>query len=228
MNLARQPAGATAIATVPAPHRALYGAGLLRVWADRVYARVLASHETASSRAAVLEFGRVIAAHGGSPEPPRLLSALPRTAGQGFSLRSDRMWFLRSHLVLNSAFFLATQNILDLDHSVEAAVAPYQSGRSGEVVTSAQLILARYPSAAESQRALTHFREAYLPEVRRGPGTLGVSETGVLRIEEGWMAYRAAGRALALAFGCPTSDLARVLVEHTLRNVETLEVGGDR
>ena len=222
VNLGGSPGAAPSVATVP-PHRALYGAGLLRVWADRVYARVLAARETPESRHAVLELGRTIAAGAAAPPPPRLLAALPRAADPGRVLRPDRVWFLRSYLVLNSAYFLATDNILNLDRSVEVAVAPYAGARPEDGPRPAQLVLARYASADAARRALARFREAYIPEVRRGPSSVGLTEVGLLRIEEGWMGYRVAGRALALAFECPTSGLARALVENALQNVGSLE-----
>ena len=43
------------------PARALYGAGLLRLWAGPVYARIMAYRETAASHAAVLQIGAAIA-----------------------------------------------------------------------------------------------------------------------------------------------------------------------
>ncbi len=226
VNLAQAPAAAAGGTAVP-PHRALYGAGLLRIWADQVYARVLASKETAASRKAVLELGRAIAARGGSPAPPRLLSALPRSAGPGLGLRADRVWFLRSHLVLNSAYFLATENILNLDSSTEVAVAPYAGGLPGEGPNSAQLILARYAGVERARQALARFREAYLPDMRKVPPPPGSAESGLLRIEEGWIGYRLAGRSLALVLGGSTSDVARVLLERAVRNLESLEGDSD-
>ena len=44
------------------PVRALYGGGLLRLWADTIYARVMASRETPVSKETVLSLGRAIGA----------------------------------------------------------------------------------------------------------------------------------------------------------------------
>ncbi|MBE3098858.1 MAG: hypothetical protein IMZ44_17215, partial [Planctomycetes bacterium] len=122
----------------------------------------------------------------GDHRPDQLLPALPRSAGPGRSLRTDRVWFLRSHLVMNSAYFLATENILNLDLSTEVTVAPYVGGLPGEGPNSAQLILARYTGAEHARQALTRFREAYLPDMRKVPPPLRSAESGLLRIEEGW------------------------------------------
>jgi hypothetical protein len=40
--------------------RALYGEGLLRIWADNLYARVMATRETPASKKAVLSLGKAI------------------------------------------------------------------------------------------------------------------------------------------------------------------------
>jgi len=42
--------------------RALYGAGLLRLCAGSLYARILAEHETSTAKEAVLALGRAVAA----------------------------------------------------------------------------------------------------------------------------------------------------------------------
>ena len=42
--------------------RALYGGGLLRLWSDDIYARIMAERETPASKEAVLALGKAIAA----------------------------------------------------------------------------------------------------------------------------------------------------------------------
>jgi Family of unknown function (DUF6599) len=110
---------------MPEGIRALYGAGLLRLWSGSLYARVLTYQETDASKRAVLALGRAIVA--GRPEfkAPRLTQVLPRTIGTQFFLRTDRIVFLRSHLVLNSVYFLSQENLLDLGLGCELAAATY-------------------------------------------------------------------------------------------------------
>lgn len=57
--------------------RALYGAGLLRVWAGDVYARVAASTETEHSRRAVFALGRAILCQRNRVAAPALVRILP-------------------------------------------------------------------------------------------------------------------------------------------------------
>jgi hypothetical protein len=107
--------------------RALYGAGLLRVWSDNVYARVMAYRETPASKQAVLALGQAIAANQKNAPPPDLVNTLLPQVGADWKLRNDRLSFFRSYLVLNSIYYLSEKNILDLDLSTEAIMAPYEN-----------------------------------------------------------------------------------------------------
>ena len=226
VNLAADWGRAPRAAGAP-PHRALYGAGLLRVWSDRLYARVLASNDTPVSRQAVLDIGRAVVAGQPVARPPAILAALPRQAAPGLSLRQDRVWFLRSHLVLNAAYFLATDNILDLDLSTQAVVAPYGSSPPVPEQKSSQLILVRYATADAARRALAHFRRGYLPESANGAAASDSTSSAFTRIEDGWVGHRASDRTLVLVFECQSRQHAASLIDEVVRNLGKLEVSGD-
>ena len=80
------PPPAPASASPPATDgpRALYGAGLLRLWSGNLFARIMADHESSASKSAVQALGQAIAA--GRPDPPRpqLIQALPASVGSRF------------------------------------------------------------------------------------------------------------------------------------------------
>jgi hypothetical protein len=219
LNLAGEWARAPTIPGV-LPYRALYANGLLRMWCDRLYARVLASKVSLASRRAMIEIGRAAAAGQVVTPPPPLLAALPASAPSRIRLRSDHIWFLRSYLVLNSAYFLATENLLNLEKSAEATVAPYDALPLMAGRRPGQLILVRYATADKAVRALRHFREGYLPESVRGADGSGQAATASEHIEGGWVAYRVSGRAFALACECRTREQARYLVEEALHKLE--------
>jgi len=192
---------------VPAPGpRALYGAGLLRIWSDDLYARVLATRESDAARRAVLALGRAIVTGRRDPPPPHLATSLPQTAAE-LTLRPDSVCFLRSHLVLNSAYFVSQRDILSLGPSVEAVAARYGNAR---------LVLVRYPHARAARLALEKFRTAYLPETRAGA-------TGSAKIEDGWAGFGLSGRGLALAFEAPDRETAASLIAAAVQAIETLE-----
>ncbi len=217
---------AVAALTVP-PHRALYGAGLLRVWSDNLYARVLASNETSASRQAVLDLGRAIVADRKTAAAPGLVSVLPRAVEPSYRLRVDRVWYLRSNLVLNSAYFLSTENLLDLDGSTEAVVGEYAGAGTKPGEKPVHAIVVRYVERGAAAAALAHFKRGYLSGVGANVGDTIGSESGFARIEDGWTAYRLAGRSLVLAFGCHDRALARAAVDGAARILANMESGHD-
>ena len=124
--------------------RALYGGGLLRLWSDYIYTRIMAERETPASKEAVLALGKAIAAGTQYPPEPALVKILPLAIKAVWELRVDRLSFFRSHLVLNSIYYLSHENILDLDLSAEAVIAPYESIPGTGNPKRSQFLLVKY------------------------------------------------------------------------------------
>jgi len=207
--------------------RALYGAGLLRLWSDNLFARVMADHETDESKKALIALAHSIA-NGRSTSPrPVLIRALPVRVGSRFLLRPDRVTFLRSHLVLNSVYFLSSENLLDLGLDCEVATTTYAQGsaKTGGKSKPTRLLLARYASESAALKALNHFRNIYLPEKSKAPnGTLtGDGDSGEVAIEDGWMGFTRSGRGLALVFESPDEASTREFLSEFTRILVTLE-----
>jgi hypothetical protein len=185
--------------------RALYGSGLLRIWTGGVFVRVMASLETPASREAVLAIGRALVAGRALSEPPAMLRAVSGEIGGRFRARLDRQVYLRSHLVLNSVYFLATANVLDLGPEVEAVAVPFEDLREPGPHRRAQVVLVRYANAAAGRLALTHFLSAYLVGA-------AATDQGAFRVEDGSCAWRLDGRGLALSLGALDEPAAVALV----------------
>jgi hypothetical protein len=203
--------------------RALYGAGLLRIWSGDLYARVMAYRESARSKEAVLTLGRIITAGRKSPPAASFLDALPPSAAPDFMLRNDRICYFRSHLVLNSVYFLSTGNILDLDRSAEAVTASYAPAKQAGLPRSVQLILVRYPNDDSAQKALAHFEQVYLPEKHKASPKSSPGGSQFWQIEDGWLGYSRSGRALALVFECPDRDSATQFIKESMARLNHLE-----
>ncbi|MBN2344935.1 MAG: hypothetical protein JXO51_00995 [Candidatus Aminicenantes bacterium] len=185
------------------PARALYGEGLLRVWSDRLYARVMAVRETPAVREAILELGALIVAGSRQP-PPNLLRLVPPSLEPRWTLKRERTAFFRSHLVLNSLYYLSHENILSLDLSCAAVFTTYEGeGRRFH------LLVIQYPGAEHAAGALGGFVAGYLPD-RRGGGEAG---RGFHQVEDGWLGFRLAGSRLVLAFACPDGESAQEIVD---------------
>lgn len=183
--------------------RVLYEGGLLRLAAGTRFARVLIGEDSEAGRAALREIGTALVADAGPPTTPRLIQGLPEVIGEGprqLFLRPDRTVFLRSPLVLNEAYFLAWDNVLQLDRDVDAVHAVYRADRAAEAYQVHALRL-RYPDGAAAEAGLASFRAAYLA------GSLEVRE-----VEAGvWELHRI--EAAETVYGLGVGDLARIDVE---------------
>jgi len=191
---------------------ALYGEGLLRMRAGAVYARIMAERETPAARAAVLELGRAAAAMGGGASPaPALIRELPEAFPGEWGLRRDRTAFFRTHLVLNSLYYLGPENMLELDHDVEGVSAVYERPRKSGGSERIRLLRLRYPDAVRARAALERFHAGYLPEAGAPlpPDERGRVE-GVFSLEDGWLVYGLEARNLTLVFEAPDRETVRI------------------
>ena len=216
--------GSSSPAATDGPH-ALYGAGLLRLWSGNLFARIMADHETNASQSAVQALGQAIAGGRSIAPRPELIQALPARVGSRFFLRPDRVTFLRSHLVLNSVYFLSSENLLELGPDCEAATTTYGQGPAKAIgkAKPARLLLARYANESAAVKALHHFREIYLPEKLNGPEASLIGDNGVVAIEDGWMGFARSGRGLALVFESADEASARLFLGDFTRILEKLE-----
>jgi hypothetical protein len=133
-----------------------YGLGLLRFYQGRYFVSITASGDESKAEAAILELGRKIAPKlGPTGPPPELLKLLPAT-GQ----KKGRTSYFHNAVHLSNRYFVASENILNLDEATECAFAEYtmDSGEAGS------LLLIRYPNGAKSLAAAASFRKSYLPE----------------------------------------------------------------
>lgn len=193
--------------------RALYGEGLIRIWSDNLYARILASRETPAVKEAVLSLGHAISANRENPPRPELLNLLSPSFGLGWTLQKDRIVYFRSYLVLNSFYYLSHKNILNLDLTTEAVTAPYECTIDTGDLNRVQFLLVKYETPEFAQEALNHFYKAYLPEHKRGFEAGSKTEsTNFFRIEDGWLGYKLHGKHIALVFECPDQESARMII----------------
>jgi hypothetical protein len=174
--------------------RALYGAGLLRMACGPLYSRVLSVQDTPEARTAIQTLGRAIAADCPAPTTPAIVTGLPATAPAGEAplvLQPLRTRFLRSYLVLNSAFYLSPEDALGLDRA-EAAVYTEYRPAGGDHTTRARAVVVRYAEPAAAERGLTTFQR----EVKL----------------ERWSAFELTGAELSLVLDAPSSAVADALL----------------
>jgi hypothetical protein len=134
---------------------AIYGAGLLRFWKDKIFVRIMADKETPEARDMVMKIGGII--HSAIPEAgpkPGLLRSLPVEGLQPETIR-----YFHTQISLNTHYYLANVNILNLSPETQAVLARYEKegGR-------ALLLLVDYPTAEKAYDAYGRFVEMFLLE----------------------------------------------------------------
>jgi hypothetical protein len=134
---------------------AIYAAGLLRFWKNKIFVRILADRETPEVKSVIMDLGAVIVqAEKGEGEKPDILNLLPH---EGLDVKTLR--YFHTLISLNSHYYLASANILGLSTETNAVLARYAI--AGEKL---RLLLVTYPSAAAAEAAYTQFASVYLKE----------------------------------------------------------------
>lgn len=206
--------------------RGIYGAGLLRLWSGDVFVRILAEQETPESRDAIMELAGAVTKGRTLGSRPAFIDALP-SEFSGYQLNHSQVSYFRSYLVLNSIYFLSTQNILNLDLKTEAIVALYR--RIGaDTPNSARLLEIRYETPGLALAAYRSFMQSYLPEHKcqtaaKPSGGSGGQPDGACLVEDGWIGYRVVGRNLVLAFQFPSEQVARLCLDEAAEQLNNWE-----
>ena len=193
---------------------ALYGAGLLRVWSDNLFARIMIYKETPEAKQAIIHLGKAMVQGQKRSLPPDLYRRIPGIIGNTWELYPDQSHYFRSFAVLNSFYYISHENILDLDVSAGAIAATYRDISDSGDVKKCQFILIQYEKPERAMKALNRFRDAYLTEFTKNIPISNPNETpAFFKLEEGWFAYKLSGEYLAIVSGCPSQESARIFVE---------------
>ena len=187
---------------------ALYGEGLLRLRSDKIYARIMAERETPGSKEAVLALGRAVAADGSDFSSPALFRQLPEAVWPEWKQRRQMTSYFRSHLVLNSLYYLSQENMFDLGHETDAAITQYER-ESSFGTQRFRVLRIQYPDAEAAGRALAHFRRVYLPDQ-----SSSARETlNFIKVEDGWLGFKRSGRQTIFVFECPDRETAAAVMD---------------
>jgi len=216
VNLGQPEDGKFMKAIIP-QNRALYGKGLLRVWSDNLYIRIMAFRDVPGVKKVILRLGEIITAGRSHPLPPEMLRSVKISTDSPWTLMKDRTAYFRSYLVLNSLFYISHENILNLDLSTEAVIVTYERELETREKQTARLVVIKYPDQERAVTALDSFFKAYLPDQKSQVTPDRERESqGFFHIEDGWMGFRLSGRELALVFECPDKQSAQEMTEQVL------------
>lgn len=193
--------------------RALYGAGLLRIWADTLFIRILAHLETPASRQAVFALGEAAVHNRKAPPEPKSVSLLSPRVEPAWTLQSDRVSFFRSYLALNSIFYLSHENILNFDLSTEAVIASYERVSDAGERQRCRFMRVTYETPARAGDALNHFHDAYLPDRKKEfTADSPAKSPGLFEIEDGWVGYKRIDNHISIVFECPDRESAGEII----------------
>ncbi len=168
-----------------------YKAGLLSFWKDRYFLSVYAEEETAETKGLVFELGRRIDnAIPGRGKTPDLLRLLPADG-----LDAGRVRFFHNHSVLNYHFFVADRDILLLEQTALAVLAPYSTAGGHSYI-----LVVGYPDGAKAARAYGSFAKNYMPDAEK---------SGIVRTEDKrWTASAKAGDIVIVVFSADSEQFA--------------------
>ena len=177
-----------------------YSAGLLLFWKDRYYVSLMSYPETTESKKALLALGRSIeTAIAGEGPLPDILKLHP----QGFLIRESVRYF-RHYAWLNSHYFVADSNILNINDKTDAVLAKYREGDKRFL-----LLLVEYKNPEEAQAAHESFVKHYLPEL---------NQKKAVQIEDGsWTSCQLKENLIIIVFNAPEEGRAL----HLMQEVDT-------
>jgi len=177
-----------------------FGGGMLRFWKGGYFAAIYTDGGGAESESALLAMGRVTAdaIPKTGPEPAGI-AVIP---GPEHGLVNRSVRFLRSHVLLNQRFFIAHQNILNLNRDTQALLAQYLRGNQKTL-----LLLIRYPDGKTAETAYRSFMTAYLHDAG-GKDRLKTED-------QRWTLARKKDELVLIVFGAPTEADAEALIRAT-------------
>jgi hypothetical protein len=181
-----------------------YKAGLLSFWKDRYFVSVSADEETQDTKPAILDLGRRIAAAIPKNGPgPKLLSCLPPDG-----LEAGRTAFFHNYSVLNYHFFVADKDILLLEQTASAVLAPYETAAG-----TSYLLVVAYPDEAKAVRAFASFGKNYMPDAKK---------PGLVRTEDKkWTASARDGAVVIVVFNADSDEFAMTQLAAVQELMET-------
>lgn len=182
-----------------------YKGGLLSFWKDRYFVSLYSDRETDEVKAAILETGkRIASAIPGEGPRPAMLDLLPREGVNPGDVR-----YFHTHLVLNYHFFVANENILNLDSGTDAVLAS-----SGEREEKTYYLVILYPGAGRAAEAYRSFTGAYMPDA---------AKPGIVKTEDGrWTAARVKSGFVIVVFNAPTEASAVSFISQVEKNIKGL------
>lgn len=181
-----------------------YGPGLLRFWKDRFFVSIIAKGDENKAEQAMKEIGEKAAAlierEGTLPE---MINCLPKKG-----LVKDKTSYCHSDFVLNNRFFVASENILNLNRQTECVFCEYEFENAGN----SYLLLVKYPDNNQAKEALDSFNKHYVTE-QTGEETARIGDEKLVKAE-------CKKNYVIMLFDSPSQDWAEEITAEIYTNLE--------
>ncbi len=180
-----------------------YGGGLLRFWKDKYFVSILAIGDEGIAKPMIFELGKkvaeIIPATGDRPE---ILKYLPQE-----NLIKNKVRFFHTHTILNRQYYLAGENILNLDRHTDCLFAPYQVN-----LNKSFLLIIKYENKSQAETGYISFLANYLPEALA---------TGFAKHEKGkWTMTKTDSQFLMIVFEASEKEWAGELLSKLMHQIE--------
>jgi hypothetical protein len=167
----------------------------IALWKGNFFVYLKTDLETPLSRKALLELAKSVeGAINREGFRPNILTHLPKQ-----NLIRKEICYMRSFILINFHYFIASENILQIDSTTHVVLAPYQK-QDNKV----HLLLIHYPSEIQAESAQQNFLEHYRPET---------SGSHIFQIEDGkWCAVAKIKSFLSIVFDAGTKEEAEEML----------------
>jgi hypothetical protein len=178
---------------------------VLCFWQSKYYVCVVAYKSSDDVKTAIDSLARAIAKRlPPAGAVPRMISLLPKENRVAHTER-----FFHIHASLNYHYFLAEQNILNLNEQTDAVLASYEPGTT-------HLLAIEYPTKSDAADAHQSFIDNYLPEA--------ANSIAVMIETDKWVSVSLTDKYLIISFDAIDQNTARHLIATMKTNLTNAEM----
>jgi hypothetical protein len=182
-----------------------YHGGFLRFWKNRYYISILGIPVTGEAEKTIFALGRTIEGAITEKGPlPGIIKLLPEA-----NLAVESVRYFHHHVWINAYYYIADENILQIDRNTEVLLAEYRSEKSNSF-----LLIVRYPNPESSRSAYQNFMKEYFSDAD--------SEGGIRDEKGAWTFSRLYENTVVAVFRAKTRQGALTLISRVRKRINAL------
>ncbi|MBD3223148.1 MAG: hypothetical protein GF313_00350 [Caldithrix sp.] len=176
--------------------------GMIHFWRNRYFVSILAYPQTEASDAALKKLAKTVHNRIGKDGLlPQIITRLPNK-----NLIPSTIRYFTHHVWLNSYFFIAEENILQIEDATHCVLAKYNYDQKKAV-----LLICQYTDKEQARSARDRFIASYNPQLE--------VQNSLQEEDDTWISFKQDMRSLAIVFKAPHRQQA----EKLLQSVTNLE-----